>query len=145
MTPEERKAKVAWLNRAFHAEKNARAWLAKLERDKALAERISRNASESAQNGSGGVSGNTTETYLIRLAETQERVQEALRALVDIREEITHCIEAVEDLDAQTILVRHFLGYEPLDLVAAKTNWGRTTVYRKYKLGLEMLVLNGTS
>lgn len=145
MTAEERKEKVAWLNRAFHAEKNARAWLAKLERDKSLAERITRNSSESAQNGSGGVSGNSTENYLIRLAETQERVQEALRALVDVREEITHCIEAVEDLDAQTILVRHFLAYESFDMIADKMHYSRPTIMRKYRQVLDKMILNDTS
>ena len=140
MTQEERKQKVDWLNRAFHAEKNARAWMAKLERDKSLAERISRSPSE----GAGAAQGNSTEDYLIRLAATQEGLQEALRALVDVREEITRVIQAVDDLDAQTVLVRHFLNYESLDSVAENTHWGRTTVYRKYRLGLEMLVLNGT-
>ena len=144
MTQEERKAKVDWLNRAFHAEKNARAWMAKLERDRSLAERISRNAAESPQTGAGGAGSNSTEDYLIRLAGTQERLQEALRELVDVREEIARAIQAVGDLDAQTILVRHFLNYESLDLVADHTHWGRTTVYRKYNIGLRMLVLNGT-
>ena len=144
MTQEERKRKVDWLNRAFHAEKNAKAWMAKLERDRSLAERITRNAAESFQNGTGGAGSNSTENYLIRLADTQERLQDALRALADVREEITRVIQAVDDLDAQTVLVRHFLNYEPLDSVAENTHWGRTTVYRKYRLGLEMLVLNGT-
>lgn len=144
MTQEERKRKVDWLNRAFHAEKNAKAWAAKLERDRSLAERITRHTSGSAQIGSGSAGNNATENYLIRLADTQEHLQEALRALADVREEITRVIQAVDDLDAQTVLVRHFLNYEPLDSVAENTHWGRTTVYRKYRLGLEMLVLNGT-
>lgn len=91
MTPEERRQKVAWLNRAFHAEKNARAWQAKLERDKSLAERISRSPSE----GAGAPQGNSTEDYLIRLAATQEGLQDALRALVDVREEIADADDAV--------------------------------------------------
>lgn len=141
MTPEERKAKVAWLNRAFHAEKNARAWMAKLERDRSLAERISRNASESPQGASGGAPGNTTEDYLIRLAGTQERLQDALRALADVREEITEAIRRVEDLDAQTILVRHYLAYEKIDTIAEKMHYDKRTIQRKHNYALEQVVI----
>ena len=136
MTPEERKAKVDWLNRAFHAEKNARAWMAKLERDRSLAERISRNASESPQGASGGAPGNTTEDYLIRLAGTQERLQDALRVLADVREEIAQAIRAVEDMDAQTVLIRHFLAYEKFDQIAEKMTYSESTVYRIYRNAL---------
>ena len=137
MTPEERRAKVAWLNRAFHAEKNARAWTAKLERDKSLAERISRSPSE----GAGAPQGNSTEDYLIRLAATQEGLQEALRALVDIREEITAAIREVEDLDEQTVLVRHYLAYEKFKTIADKMHYDERTIRRKHSRALEKIVL----
>ena len=137
MTPEERRAKVAWLNRAFHAEKNARAWTAKLERDKSLAERISRSPSD----GAGAPQGNSTEDYLIRLAATQEGLQEALRALVDIREEITAAIREVEDLDEQTVLVRHYLAYEKFEMIAEKMHYDERTIRRKHSRALEKIVL----
>ena len=140
MTPEERKQKVTWLNRAFHAEKNARAWQAKLERDRSLAERISRSPSE----GAGAPQGNSTEDYLIRLAATQEGLQDALRALVDVREEIADAIRQVEDLDEQTILVWHFLDYMPFDKIAEQMLYSRPTVMRKYKRALEKMILNDT-
>ena len=141
MTQEERKRKVDWLNRAFHAEKNARAWMAKLERDRSLAERITRNAAESTQTGAGGAWNNSTEDYLIRLADTQERLQEALRALVDVREEITRVIQAVDDLDAQTVLVRHYLAYENIDMIADKMHYDRRTIQRKHNQALEQVVI----
>lgn len=141
MTQEERKRKVDWLNRAFHAEKNAKAWMAKLERDRSLAERITRNASESFQNGTSGAGSNSTENYLIRLADTQERLQEALRALADVREEITRVIQAVDDLDAQTVLVRHYLAYEKIDTIAEKMHYDRRTIQRKHNQALEQVVI----
>ena len=144
MTQEERKAKVDWLNRAFHAEKNARAWMVKLERDRSLAERISRNAAESPQTGAGGAGSNSTEDYLIRLVGTQERLQEALRELVDVREEISTAIRTVTDPDAQTILVRHYLAYEKFDVIAERMHYSLSTVMRKYRFALEMLTLNDT-
>jgi hypothetical protein len=138
MTQEERRAKVAWLNRAFHAEKNAKAWMAKLERDRSLAERISRNASGG---GSGTAQSNTTEDCLIRLAETQEGVQQALRELAGIREEIAAVIRGVDDLDEQTILVRHYLAYEKIDTVAEKMHYEKRTIQRKHNKALEKIVI----
>ena len=137
MTPDERKQKVAWLNRAFHAEKNARAWMAKLERDRSLAERLTRSGSGA----SGAPQGNSTEDCLVRLAVTEEGVQEALRALVDVREEICKAIRAVEDLDAQTILVRHYLAYEKIDLIAEKMHYDKRTIQRKHNQALEQVVI----
>lgn len=137
MTQEERKAKVTWLNRAFHAEKNARAWMAKLERDRSLAERLTRSGSGA----SGAPQGNSTEDCLVRLAVTEEGVQEALRALVDVREEICNAIRAVEDLDAQTILVRHYLAYEKIDLIAEKMHYDKRTIQRKHNQALEQVVI----
>ena len=137
MTPDERKQKVAWLNRAFHAEKNARAWMAKLERDRSLAERISRCGSGA----SGAPQGNSTEDCLVRLAVTEEGVQEALRALVDVREEICKAIREVEDLDAQTILVRHYLAYETFEVIAERMHYDERTIRRKHNSGLEKIVL----
>lgn len=120
------------MNRAFHAEKNARAWMAKLERDRSLAERISRNATGTP----GTPQGNSTEDYLIRLAATQEGLQDALRALVNVREEIADAIRQVEDLDEQTVLVRHFLAYEKFDQIADRTGYSESTIYRIYRNAL---------
>lgn len=145
MTQEEHKAKVNWLNRAFHAEKNARAWMAKLERDRSLAERISRNASESPQTGAGGTGSNSTEDYLIRLAGTQERLQEALKALADVREEITRAIRTVTDPDAQAVLVRHYLAYEKFEVIAERMGYSERTVYRIYRTALEKVVIEWQS
>lgn len=130
---EEQKAKIAWLNRAFHAEKAARAWLAKLERDRSLAERLSRGSSSAAP------SGNGTETALIRLAQTEEETQERLRELVRIREEICGMIRTVDDLDMQAILVRHYLAYETFEVIAEKMHYSRPTIMRKYKHALDLI------
>lgn len=132
--------RIRWLNRAFHAEKAAKAWLAKLERDRSLAERISRGLSS----GSGGASGNGTEDALIRLADTERETQERLRALAAIREEITQAIRRVNDLDAQTVLVWHFLNYKSFDDIADSMHYSRPTVMRKYKKAIEQMILNDT-
>ena len=133
---EEQTEKIAWLNRAFHAEKAAMAWRAKLERDRSLAERISRSGS-----GSGGASGNGTENALIRLAQTELETQERLQELVNIREEISTAIRAVEDNDMQAILVRHYLVYETFETIADKMHYDESTIRRKHKKALDKIAL----
>ena len=128
--------KIRWLNRAFHAEKAAKAWLAKLERDRSLAERISRGLSSG-----GGSTGNSTEDALVRLADTERETQERLRELVAIRDEITAVISRLDDYDMQAILVRHYLAYETFEMIAEKMHYDESTVRRKHKKALDMIAL----
>ena len=129
--------RIRWLNRAFHAEKAAKAWLAKLERDRSLAERITHGGGSPG----GTPSGNSTEDALIRLATTEQETQQRLRELVTIREEITQAIAAVDDYDMQAILVRHYLAYETLETIAEKMHYDKRTIQRKHKTALEKVVI----
>ena len=129
-------AKINWLNRAFHAEKVAMAWRAKLERDRSLAERISRTG-----NGTGGGQGNGTESALVRLAQTEAETRERLRTLVNIREEISSAIRNVDDPDMQAILVRHYLVYETFEQIAEKMHYDESTIRRKHKRALDKIAL----
>lgn len=129
-------AKINWLNRAFHAEKVAMAWRAKLERDRSLAERISRTG-----NGTGGGQGNGTESALVRLAQTETETRERLRTLVSIREEISSAIRNVDDPDMQAILVRHYLVYETFEQIAEKMHYDESTIRRKHKRALDKIAL----
>ena len=133
---QEQLAKIRYLNRAFHAEKAAKAWLAKLERDRSLAERISRGLSS----GSGGA-GNSTEDALVRLADTERETSERLRELVAIRDEITAVISKIGDYDMQAILVWHYLAYETFELIAERMHYDESTVRRKHKKALDMIAL----
>ena len=130
--------RIRWLNRAFHAEKAAKAWLAKLERDRGLAERISRGLSS----GSGGASGNSTEDALIRLADTERETQQRLRELVAIRDEITAVISRLDDYDMQAILVRHYLAYETFELIAEKMHYSERSIKYKHKAALDKVCID---
>ena len=132
--------KIHWLNRAFHADKRAKALEMKAEHDHNIAERITRNYS-----GTGGTaSGNSTEDALIRLAETERLAQDELRNLVQIRQEISDAVSSVDDSDMQAILTLHFLAYETFEEIAEKLNYSRATIMRKYKKALDKMILNDT-
>lgn len=134
---QEQLTKIRWLNRAFHAEKAAKAWLAKLERDRSLAERITHGAGSLG----GTPSSNSTEDALIRLVTTEQETQQRLRELAAIREEITQAIAAVDDYDMQAILVRHYLAYETFEMIAEKMHYNERTVRRKHLAAIDKIVL----
>lgn len=128
--------KITWLNRAFHAERNAQAWIAKQTHDRMLAQRLSRSATSSGFNSYG----NSTETALIRLAETERQTQEKLAELVRIREEITAAIEKIPDLDLQTILVWRYLKYLTFERIADKMHYDERTIRRKHCQALDKIM-----
>ncbi|MDE5884408.1 MAG: DUF1492 domain-containing protein [Oscillospiraceae bacterium] len=134
MTCEQLK-KIAWLNRAFHAERNAQAWFAKQTYDRNLAQRLSRSVSSSGFSSYG----NGTEHALIRLAETERQTQEKLAELVRIREEITSEIEKIPDSDLQTILVWRYLKYLTFEKIAEKMNYSVRNIHYKHKAALDKL------
>ncbi|MDE5564437.1 MAG: hypothetical protein K2I93_04725 [Oscillospiraceae bacterium] len=125
MTTEQLK-KTNWLNRAFHAEKAAKAWLAKLERDRSDAERIKQNFSQDA-----------VKDVLDRLSITEQRTLDRISELTQILDEVTVAIVAVDDLDMQSILVRHYLVYESWEQVAEEMHYDLRTVQRKHKQALD--------
>ncbi len=126
----EQLSKVHWLNRAFHAEKAAKAWLAKLERDRCDAERIRQSFSQ-----------DVVKDVLDRLAVTEQRTLDRISELTQIRDEVTAAIVAVDDLDMQAILVRHYLLYESWEQVAEEMHYDLRTVQRKHKQALDRVVV----
>ena len=129
--------KINWLKRAFYAEKTAKAYLEKYEREKSLAQRLSRTFSES----SGSPSGNSTEDALIRLAVTERQTQEKLKELFHIREEITTAIQQIDDNDLQAVLVWHYLNYFTFEQTAEKMHYSERTIKYKHKQALDKLCI----
>ena len=134
---EEQRMKIQWLNRAFYAEKIAKAYLEKCEREKSLAQKLSRTFSES----SGTFSGNSTEDALIRLATAEQQAQEKLRELIQIREEITQAIQQIDDADLQAVLVWHYLNYLTFEQAAEKMNYSIRNVKYKHKKALDKICI----
>ena len=139
MTTEQIK-KIAWLNRAFYAEKQAKAWLEKQERDRSYAEQVSKI--NSGIFSSSGSSGNSTENALIQLAETERCTQEKLAELVRIRDEIVQTIEQVDNSDMQSILVWKYLNYFTFEQVAEKMHYSVCNVKYKHKSALDKLCID---
>lgn len=136
MTDEQLK-KIAWLDRAFYAEKSVKAWMEKCERERSFAQRLSRTFSGN----SSGCSGNSTEDTLIRLIDAERKSKERLNQLVRIREEITETILNVRDDELQAVLVWHYLHYLTFEQIAEKMHYEERTIRRKHKQALDEIVL----
>lgn len=127
--------KIHWLKRAYDAEQTAKAWTAKLERDRSLAERTCRKCSQSL----GSPSGNTTELLLIHLADTDQKTQNYLKKMIQIQEEITQAITRIPNLELQAVLIRRYLAHETFAQIAEQMHCDERTVRRKHLLALEKL------
>ena len=129
--------KIAWLNRAFHAEKAARAWKDKYQRNKALAQRISGGlASSGARSGN-----NATEDALIRLSETERKTRAKINELIQIQEEIADKIMQIDDNELQAVLVYRYLNCMTFEQIAEKMHYSLITIRRKHKSALDKLEL----
>lgn len=130
--------KVTWLKRAYDAEQTAKAWTAKLERDRSIAERTNRNGLQSL----GSPSGNATESLLIHLADTERKAQFHLQQMIQIQEEITQAITRIPNLELQAILIRHYLAHQTFEQIAEQMHCSVITVKRKHKKSLAILKID---
>ena len=127
--------KVNWLKRAYDAEQTAKAWTAKLERDRSIAERTNRNGLQNL----GSPSGNATESLLIHLADTERKAQFHLQQMIQIQEEVTQAITRIPNLELQSVLIRRYLAHETFAQIAEQMHCDERTVRRKHLLALEEL------
>ncbi len=131
-------AKINWLKRAYDAEQVARAWTAKLEHDRSIAERTNRNGLQNL----GNPSGNATESLLIQLADTEHKTKIRLKEMMQIQTEITEAIAKIPNLELQTILIRHYLAHETFEQIAEQMHCSTITVKRKHKKSLAILKID---
>ena len=125
-----------WLKRAKKADDNVRLWRSRLEYDRELAR------GKKGMSGSGtyrNSSANSTEDALIKLAETERKVQDKEAEFARIYDEINNAIRKIEDEDLQMLLTWHYLDFMTWEDVAVKMNCGVSTVYYKLRKAIEKL------
>ncbi len=135
---DEQLEKVAWLNRAFHAEKKVRALGSLLERDKERAEDISANYDKNDK-GKSDSRTNGIEEILLLLAESEEKHAKALREYVGYRSEIRKSLEELHDDELEALFTLRYLNYQTMDEIAFEMGYDKRSIQRKHKLGLEKL------
>lgn len=133
---DEQKEKKEWLKRAKKANDSVEKWRIRLEHDRELAR------GKKGLSGSGtymNSSANSTEDALIKLAETERKVQEKEAEFARIYDEINSAVRKIEDDDLQMLLDWHYLKFLTWEETACKMHYSVSTVKYKHKKALEKL------
>ncbi len=137
MTAKEREVKY-WLNRAFYADKKVKALEMLLRQCRERAESVS-ICCEGNDKGKSSGSKNGTEDALIKLVDTEQKLQRQIFELLDITDEISEAISKLKDDDLETVLIHRYILFHTIEETAEIMNYGRETVKRKTNQAIEKL------
>ena len=133
--------KIAWLNRAFYAEKKVKALESIRKRDRERTQQISANYEGNDKGKSDGRK-NGVEEALMMLAESDEKYDNALHHYSMLRREIETAIESLPDDELETIFMYLYLDYKTMEQIAELMNYSKISIQRKHKKGIEKLIPN---
>lgn len=133
--------KIAWLNRAFYAEKKLKALESLRESDR---ERTQRITAVYGGNDKGKSDGrvNGVEDALITLAGSIEKYDRFLKEYNTTRKEIEMAIEGLESPREEALLIYRYLGYLSMEDIAEKMHYSTSTVKRIHRKAIEKMTPN---
>lgn len=114
--------KIEWLNRAFRADLKANALMAVQEQERKM---------------------------VLSLGVNEEKIKskmidDVIDELVDVRVEISDAIDSLNDYEYEAILNYRYLAYKNMQDIADLMHYDKSTVQRKHKKAIEMLLLKST-
>lgn len=129
-----------WLNRAFYADKKVKVleMLLKQCRERAEGAAV---CYEGNDKGKSSGSENSTENALIKLVDTEHKLQQQITGLASISGEIFDAISKINDDDLETVLIHRFLLFHTVEETAEIMNYSPRTVRDKQKKAIEKLCL----
>lgn len=127
-----------WLNRAFYADKKAKALEMLLRQRRERAESVS-CCHEGNDKGKSTVAKNSTENALIDLADAEQKLKRQITELDGIKDEIEEAISKLGDDDLETVLIHRYLLFHTVEETAELMNYSRETVKRKTYQAIEKL------
>lgn len=133
--------KIAWLNRAFYAEKKVKALESIRRRDRERTQQITASYEDNDKGKSDGRK-NGVEEALMVLVESDEKYDNALHDYSVLRREIETAIESLHDDELETIFMYRYLDYKTMEQIAELMNYSKISIQRKHKKGIEKLIPN---
>lgn len=130
-----------WLNRAFYADKKAKALDMLVEQCRERATGLVR-ASEGNDTGKNSAPKNGTENALMQLAEAEEKTLAQKMEAIRVSAEIQNKIASLHDDDLEAVLIHRYLLFETIDQTAEAMNYDPATIKRKTKRAIEKLSQN---
>lgn len=135
MTEEEVKE---WLNRAFYANKKAKALEEFVERCKTSAEGVSGRCKRNDVGKSTG-SKNGTEKAFIALADVESKAKKQKDKTVGIVSEVQDAIALLCDDDLEAVLINRYLNFHTIEETAEVMNYSVRATQYKHKKAIEKL------
>lgn len=129
-----------WLNRAFYADKKAKALDMLVAQCRERATGLVR-ASEN-DTGRSGTAKNGTENALVQLAEIEEKATAQKAEAVRVSAEIQNAIAQLHDDDLEAVLIHRYLLFETVEKTAESIGYDPRTVMRKIKRAIEKMSPN---
>ncbi len=127
-----------WLNRAFYADKKAKALDMLVAQCRERATGLVR-ASEGNDTGRSGTAKNGTENALVQLAEIEEKATAQKAEAVRVSAEIQDAIAKLNDDDLEAVLIHRYLLFETIEQTAESMKYDPRTIRRKTKQAIEKL------
>ena len=127
-----------WLNRAFYADKKAKALDMLVNQCRIRAEGLS-SCSGGNDKGKKDSTENSTENALIRLAEMERKVQELRVEAINVTTEIWNAITAIGDDDLEAVLISRYILFQTIEQAAESLGYDARTIKRKTKQAIEKL------
>lgn len=121
-----------WLNRAFYADKKAKAleMLVMQCRERATGLVRSSEGNDTCKN---STAKNGTESALMRLAEIEEKAEHQKAEAVKVSAEIQDAISKLHDDDLEAVLINRYLNFLTIEQTAEIMNYHPNTVKAKVK------------
>lgn len=127
-----------WLNRAFYADKKVKALEMRLRQCKERAESVS-VCYERNDKGKCYGSKNGTEDALMKLADTEQKLQCQIFELIGIADEISDAISKLNDNDLETVLIHRYILFHTIEETAELMNYSVRATQYKHKKAIEKL------
>ena len=140
MTVQEMEIK-RWLNRAFYAEKKAKALDMLVAQCRARAEGLS-HCGECNDTGRNSNRENGTENALMKLADMELKAEAQKVEAVKLSEEIQQAIAQLHDDDLETVLLHRYILFHTIEKTAELMHYDPKTVKRKTSVAIRKMSQN---
>ena len=128
-----------WLNRAFYADKKAKALDALVQQCRERAQGLTTNW-ECNDTGKSDGAENGTENALLRLAEIELKARLEKAEAVRISTEVYDAISKLDDDDLKSVLINRYILFYTIEQTAEIMNYAPRTVKLKQQQAIERLI-----
>lgn len=131
-----------YLSQAFHIDQHINAKLAQVAALRDLATKTSVNYSDMP--GSPNRVTDKMERTILKIIDLENEIDTEIDRLVDLKVELTHCIQSIEDSDCRILLEMRYLCYKTWEDIAGEMNYTVRNVHLLHGKALKMVpVENG--